>query len=46
MYPPLLNYSLLAGVGYFCCLAVVYYFGITKPLLFFYYDTPFYAYQA
>jgi len=43
---PLLKYSLLVGVVYFCCMAVANYSGITKPLLFFYSDTPFYAYQA
>jgi len=41
----LLRYSLLAGVMYFICMAVAHYFGIKQPLLFVYYDTPFYAYQ-
>ena len=45
MNSPLLKYSLLAGVLYFCCMAVAHYFGIKQPLLFVYYDTPFYAYQ-
>lgn len=45
MNPPLLKYGLLAGVVYFCCMAVAHYFGIKQPLLFAYYDTPFYAYQ-
>lgn len=45
MNSPLLKYSLLAGVVYFCCMAVAHYFGIKLPLLFVYYDTPFYAYQ-
>jgi hypothetical protein len=30
---------------YFICMAVAHYFGIKQPLLFVYYDTPFYAYQ-
>ncbi len=40
-----LRYALLAGVAYFCCMAVAHYFGIKQPLLFVYYDTPFFAYQ-
>lgn len=45
MNPPVLRYALLAGVAYFCCMAVAHYFGIRLPLLFVYYDTPFHAYQ-
>lgn len=45
MNSPLLKYGLLAGAAYFCCMAVAHYFGIKLPLLFIYYDTPFYAYQ-
>lgn len=45
MNPALLKYALLAGVVYFCCMAVAHYFGIRLPLLFVYYDMPFYAYQ-
>ena len=45
MNSPLLRYGLLAGVAYFCCMAVAHYFGIKLPLLFVYYDTPFYSYQ-
>ena len=45
MNSPILRYALLAGVAYFCCMAVAHYFGIKQPLLFVYYDTPFYAYQ-
>lgn len=41
----LLRYALLAGVAYFCCMAVAHFFGIKVPLLFVYYDTPFFAYQ-
>jgi hypothetical protein len=43
MNPPLLEYALLAGMVCFCCMAVAHYFGIKQPLLFVYYDTPFYA---
>ena len=45
MNSPLLKYALLAGVVYFCCMAVAHYFGFKQPLLFVYYNTPFYAYQ-
>lgn len=45
MNSPLLKYALLAGAAYFCCMAVAHYFGFRQPLLFVYYDTPFYAYQ-
>ncbi len=45
MNSPLLRYSLLALVAYFCCMSLAHYFGIKLPLLFVYYDTPFYAYQ-
>ena len=45
MNSPALKYCLLAGVVYFCCMAVAHYVGIKQPLLFIYYDTPFYAYQ-
>ena len=34
-----------AGAAYFLCMAVAHYFGIKVPVLFVYYDTPFYAYQ-
>ena len=45
MNSPLLKYALLAGMVYFCCMAVAHYFGIKQPLSFVYYGTPFYAYQ-
>jgi len=45
MNSPLLKYGLLALVAYFCSMSVAHYFGIKLPLLFVYYDTPFYAYQ-
>ena len=41
----LLNWLLWAGVAYFCCMAIAHFFGIKLPILFIYYDTPYYAYQ-
>jgi hypothetical protein len=41
----LLRYSLWCGVAYFCCMAAAHFFGLKYPLLFVYYDVPFYAYQ-
>ncbi len=43
--PVLLRIALWAGVAYFCCMAVAHFFGLKYPLLFVYYDVPFYAYQ-
>ena len=43
--PLLLRVALWAGAGYFCCMAVAHFFGLKYPLLFVYYDVPFYAYQ-
>jgi hypothetical protein len=43
--PVLLRLSLWAGVAYFCCMAAAHFFGLKYPLLFVYYDVPFYAYQ-
>lgn len=40
-----LRIALLAGVAYFCCMAAAHFFGLKWPVLFVYYDTPFYAYQ-
>lgn len=39
------KYAFLLGAAYFCCMAVAHFFGIKVPILFIYYDTPFYAYQ-
>ncbi len=39
------KYAFLAGVAYFCCMASAHFFGVKVPVLFVYYDTPFYAYQ-
>jgi hypothetical protein len=39
------KYAFLAGVAYFCCMAFAHFFGVKVPVLFVYYDTPFYAYQ-
>lgn len=43
--PKLLRLGLLTGVLYFCCMAIAHFFGIKVPILFVYWDTPFYAYQ-
>jgi len=45
MNSQLTKYAFLAGAAYFCCMAVAHYFSIKLPVLFVYYDTPFYAYQ-
>ena len=45
MLQPLLRYSLLLGVVLFCTMAAAHFFGLKYPLLFVYFDTPFYAYQ-
>jgi hypothetical protein len=41
----LTTYAFLAGAAYFCCMAVAHFFSIKVPVLFVYYDTPYYAYQ-
>lgn len=43
--PQLLRLGLLTLVAYFVCMAIAHFFGIKVPILFVYYDTPFYAYQ-
>lgn len=40
-----LKYLLMAGCIYFCFMALAHFFSIKVPILFIYYDTPFYAYQ-
>lgn len=45
MNSPLLRYLLLAGVFIFCAMAAAHATGLKVPLLFVYYDTPYYAYQ-
>jgi hypothetical protein len=45
MNSKLTKYAFLAGAVYFCCMAVAHYFSIKVPILFVYYDTPYYAYQ-
>ena len=45
MNSSLTRLALLAGCAYFTCMAIAHFFGIKVPLLFFYYDTPFHAYQ-
>jgi hypothetical protein len=39
------KYAFLAGAAYFCCMAIAHFFSIKVPILFVYYDTPFYTYQ-
>jgi hypothetical protein len=41
----ILKWSLLAGVAYFTCMAIAHFFSFKVPILFIYYDVPFYAYQ-
>lgn len=43
--PTLLRLGLLACVTYFIAMSIAHFFGIKVPVLFVYYDTPFYAYQ-
>ncbi|WP_293573687.1 hypothetical protein [Phaeobacter sp.] len=43
--PRFLRLGLLACVLYFSAMSVAHFFGLKLPLLFVYYDTPFYAYQ-
>jgi len=45
MNSQLTKYAFLAGAFYFVCMATAHFLGIKLPLLFVYYDTPFYAYQ-
>ena len=39
------KYAFLSGAAYFCCMATAHFFSFKVPVLFVYYDTPFYAYQ-
>ena len=45
MHSKLLKFSLLAGVVYFCAMALAHFTSLKLPLLFVYYDVPFHAYQ-
>ncbi|MEH2500446.1 hypothetical protein V1294_006925 [Bradyrhizobium sp. AZCC 1678] len=45
MADKILGGLLWAGVAYFCCMAAAHFVGFKMPLLFIYYDAPFYAYQ-
>ncbi|KAE9632744.1 hypothetical protein [Parasedimentitalea maritima] len=45
MNSSLTRYAFMAGALYFCCMAAAHFFGLKYPLLFVYYDTPFYGYQ-
>ena len=41
----LLRLALWLGVAYFCCMAAAHFCSFKVPVLFVYYDVPFYAYQ-
>jgi hypothetical protein len=41
-----LKWSLLAGVGYFLAMTTAHFVSFKVPVLFIYYDVPFYAYQV
>ena len=41
----ILKYSFLTCTIYFVCMSIAHFFGIKLPILFVYYDVPFYAYQ-
>jgi hypothetical protein len=45
MNSKLTKIAFLSGAAYFCCMATAHFFSIKVPILFVYYDTPFYAYQ-
>ena len=45
MNSQLTKYAFLSGAIYFCFMAVAHFFSFKVPLLFVYYNTPFYAYQ-
>jgi hypothetical protein len=45
MNSQLTKYAFLSGAVYFCCMATAHFFSFKVPILFVYYDTPFYAYQ-
>ena len=45
MTEKLSKYAFLAGSAYFVCMAIAHFFSIKVPILFIYYDTPFFAYQ-
>ena len=42
---PLLRTLLLACVAFFAAMGLAHFFGLKWPVLFVYWDTPFYAYQ-
>ena len=45
MNSKLTKFAYLAGAVYFLLMAIAHFFGIKVPVLFIYFDTPFYAYQ-
>jgi hypothetical protein len=42
MNSQLTKIAFLSGAAYFCCMATAHFFSIKVPILFVYYDTPFY----
>ena len=45
MNSQLTKYAFLSGAAYFSCMAIAHFFSFKVPILFVYYDTPYYAYQ-
>jgi hypothetical protein len=45
MNSQLTKFAFLSGAAYFCCMAIAHFFSVKVPILFVYYDTPFYDYQ-
>ena len=45
MNSQLTKIAFLAGAAFFFCMATAHFFSIKVPVLFVYYDTPFYSYQ-
>ena len=45
MNSQLTKIAFLSGAAFFCCMATAHFFSIKAPVLFVYYDTPFYSYQ-
>jgi hypothetical protein len=45
MNSKLTKYAFLSGSAYFFCMAIAHFFSYKVPVLFVYYDIPFYAYQ-
>ena len=45
MNSKLTQYAFLSGAAYFVFMAIAHFLSIKVPVLFIYFDTPFYAYQ-